>query len=124
MELIEAMRSAATIRRFRPDAVPDAVLYRALEAARFAPSGGNRQGWHVVVVRDRALRTRLQELYLRTWRPFYQARQAQGGGGPDAAGRRRPGTEEGNFYAEHMDELPVHLVVLVEQAALLTPFPA
>ncbi len=123
MELTEAMRTAASVRVFRADPVPDDVLYRVLDSARFAPSGGNRQGWHVIVVRDQALRTRLKELYLRTWRPFYQARLAQAGH-PDAARRRRPGTDEGNHYAEHMDELPVHLVVIVERAALLTPFPA
>ena len=110
MELTEAMRTAATIRRFRPDPVSDDVLYRMLDSARFAPSGGNRQGWHVVVVRDQALLTRLKEFYLGTWRPLYQTQLAH--------------AVEGNHYAEHMGELPVHLVVLVERAALLTPFPA
>jgi len=110
MELTEAMRTAATIRRFRPDPIPDEILYRVLDSARFAPSGGNRQGWHVIVVRDQESRTRLKELYLRTWRPFYQAQLAH--------------AAEGNHYAEHMDELPVHLVVIVESAALLTPLPA
>jgi nitroreductase len=119
MELTEAMRTAATIRRFRPDPVPDGVLYRVLDAARFAPSGGNRQGWHVLVIRDQAMRGRLKELYLRTWRPLYETQLAG-----DAEGRRRPGTDEGNRYAENMDELPVHLVVLVERLALITPFPA
>ena len=124
MDLAEAMRTAATTRRFGPDPVPDHVLYRLLDAARFAPSGGNRQGWRVIVVRDQALRMRLKELYLRTWRPFYQDRIAHAGPRPTSAGERRPGTDEGNEYAEHMEELPVHLVVIVEQAALLTPFPA
>src|SRR5215469_5220490 len=123
MDLTEAMRTAATVRRFRPDPVTDDVLYRVLDCARFAPSGGNRQGWHVIVVRDQALRTQLKELYMRTWRPLYRAQLARSSRS-DAVGRRRPGTAEGNHYAEHMDELPVHLVVLVEQAALQTPFPA
>jgi nitroreductase len=124
MDLTEAMRTAAAVRRYRPDPVPDDVLYRVLEAARFAPSGGNRQGWHVIVVRDQALRTRLQELYLRSWRPLHQQQLARLDSAADAAGRRRPGTVEGNYYAEHMDELPVHLVVVVDLAALETPFPA
>jgi enamine deaminase RidA (YjgF/YER057c/UK114 family) len=123
MDLTLAMRTAATVRRFRSDPVPDQALHRALDAARFAPSGGNRQGWHVIVVRDPARRRRLKELYLRTWRPLYEAQLARSQSAPDAMGRRRPGTVEGNVYAEHMDEVPVHLVVTVEQAALLTPFP-
>ena len=103
--------------------MPDDVLYRLLDAARFAPSGGNRQGWRVIVVRDQALRMRLKELYLRTWRPFYQDRIAQAGPRPTIAGERRPGTDEGNEYAERMEELPIHLVVIVERAALLTRSP-
>ena len=121
MELSEAMRTAASVRRFRLDPVPDDVLYRALDSARFAPSGGNQQGWHVVVVRDASIREQLQELYLRSWRPLreMQATQARS---TDAAGRRRPGTDEGDHYAMHLHELPTHLVVLVRRASLMTPF--
>jgi nitroreductase len=64
MDLDLALRTTASIRAFRPDPVPDAVLHRILERARFAGSGGNRQGWHVVVVRDPAIRRRLRELYV------------------------------------------------------------
>jgi nitroreductase len=42
------MRTAGTTRRFLPDPVPAAVLHRVLDNARFAPNGGNRQGWHVI----------------------------------------------------------------------------
>lgn len=123
MNLADAMRSAATVRRFRPDPVADETLYRALDCARFAPSGGNRQGWRVLIVRDPALRAGLKELYLRTWRPLYQARVVQGGSQVSPTGHRDPGSDEGNVYAEHMDQVPVHLVILVEKVALLTPFP-
>jgi nitroreductase len=51
-----------------------------LDSARFAPSWGNRQGWHVIVVRDQALRTQLKALYLHTWRLLYQAQPAQSPG--------------------------------------------
>jgi nitroreductase len=50
------MRCAPTTRRFKPDPVSVEKLTRALDAARFAPSGGNRQGWRVIVVRDRKTR--------------------------------------------------------------------
>jgi nitroreductase len=68
MDLYEAMRCAPTSRRFTADPVPRATLLRALEHARFAPSGGNRQGWRVVVVEDLARRTALRDLYLPRWR--------------------------------------------------------
>jgi nitroreductase len=62
MELYDVMRTTAAIREFTGDPLPDEVLHRILDHARFAPSGGNRQGAHLVVVRDRATRERLAEL--------------------------------------------------------------
>ncbi len=56
MELYEAMSSTFSVREFTTDPVPGAVLFRVLDRARFAPSGGNRQGWRVIVVRDRKTR--------------------------------------------------------------------
>jgi nitroreductase len=113
MELTDVMRGAASVRRFRPDPVPDEILYRVLDTARFAPSGGNRQGWHVVVVRDPELRRRLRDLYLRSWEEHHQPVFRRMGRGPSPA----------DAYAEHLDEVPVHLVVLVQRAALVTTIP-
>ncbi len=62
MELYEVMRSAFSAREFTPEAVDDAVIARVLEHARFAPSGGNRQGWHVIIVREQATKDAIAEL--------------------------------------------------------------
>ncbi len=62
MELYDVMRTTAAVREFTGDPLPDDVLERILDNARFAPSGGNRQGAHVIVVRDRATREALAEL--------------------------------------------------------------
>src|SRR5947209_8639170 len=72
MELLDAMRCAPTSRLFKADAVPREMLVRALDAARFAPSGGNRQGWRVVVVEDPARRAALRDLYLPHWRAYLE----------------------------------------------------
>src|SRR5215467_7990726 len=53
MELYDVMRTTAAVRTFTDDPLPDDVLERILDNARFAPSGGNRQGTRVVVIRDR-----------------------------------------------------------------------
>lgn len=52
MELYDVMRTTGAVREYTGDALPDEVLERILDNARFAPSGGNRQGNHVIVVRD------------------------------------------------------------------------
>src|SRR2546430_8951868 len=62
MEIHEAMRTTFAAREFTDEPLPDDVLFDILDRARFAPSGGNRQGWHVIVVRDRATRQALSAL--------------------------------------------------------------
>ena len=62
MELFDAMRTTFSAREFTTDPLPDATLAKILDNARFAPSGGNRQGWAVIVVRDMKTREALAEL--------------------------------------------------------------
>ena len=126
MDLYEVMRTAATARSFSPEPVPDEVLHRVFDHARFAPSGGNRQGWRVVVVRDAGLRRTMRDLYLGPWRA-YTAQTAAGQVGfsttpraepvpPDPTRERR--MARADAFAEHLDEVPVHLLVLVDLRAL------
>jgi nitroreductase len=62
MELYEIMHTTFAARDFTGDPLPDDVLYRILDHARFGPSGGNRQGWRVIVVRDRKTREAIADL--------------------------------------------------------------
>jgi len=62
MELYDVMRTTFSAREFNADPIPDEVLQRIFENARFAPSGGNRQGGHVIVVREQATKDALAEL--------------------------------------------------------------
>jgi nitroreductase len=62
MELYDVMRTTFAARQFTGDPVPDALLYQILDHARFAPSGGNRQGGRVIVVRDPATKDALAAL--------------------------------------------------------------
>jgi nitroreductase len=114
------MVCAPTTRRFRPDPVSMDVLVRVLDNARFAPSGGNRQGWRVVVVEDADRRAALRELYLPGWRAYMES---TGGAAVladpqafDAAVVRR--VQGANEYAERLDEAPVHFVVGVRLSDL------
>lgn len=62
MDLYDVMRTTGAVRRFTGEPLPDEVLTRIVDNARFAPSGGNRQGVRVVAVRDDATRARIAEL--------------------------------------------------------------
>jgi len=52
MDVLEAIRSRRSIRKFRPEPIPEEKLKTILEAGRLAPSAGNRQPWLFVVVKD------------------------------------------------------------------------
>jgi nitroreductase len=60
MELMEALRTRRSVRRWTTDPVPDEQLEALVEAAARAPSGGNTQPWAFVVIRDRARLKRLR----------------------------------------------------------------
>src|ERR1700727_3146027 len=72
MDLNEAMRCAPTSRLFTDEPVDVDALRRVFENARFAPSGGNRQGWRVVVVRDGERRKAIRDLYIPRWDAYQE----------------------------------------------------
>lgn len=77
MELYDVMRTTFAAREFTDDPVPDEVLHRILDNARFAPSGGNRQGAKVILARSPEVKRRLGELCLPGMR--VAKRQAEAG---------------------------------------------
>lgn len=80
MELYEVMRTTFSAREFTAEPLPDATLFQILDRARFAPSGGNRQGWAVLVVRDGKTREALAALTAPAAKRY--AAQAQAGENP------------------------------------------
>ena len=67
MDLYDAMSTLRAVRRLKPDPIPSEVLHRVLRAATWAPSGGNRQCWRIIVVRDQLCKSELAELYKPHW---------------------------------------------------------
>jgi len=131
VDLIETLRSTGAIRDFRPDPVSDEVLHRVLDTARFGPSGGNRQGWRVVVVQDPETRRALRDLYLPGWYEYLaqraagltpwapvtdRAAEAAALEGATAVAERA--AEGPGGFPEHLDEVPVLLVVFADLRAL------
>jgi nitroreductase len=131
MELLEALRTTGAVRDFRTDPVSDEAIHRILDVARFAPSGGNRQSWHVVIVKDPSIRARLRDLYLPTWYEYLSQRgaglvpfapvtdehaEAQAIAAAGAVADEAASGPGG--FAEHLDEVPVLLVLLSDLRAL------
>lgn len=119
MELSEVMRTTFAAREFTDAPVDDAVLYRILDNARFAPSGGNRQGWKVVVVRDPATRRALGRLGVPAMKLY--AAQVQAGENPwNTVHESRVTQAEADAQPlrytliEQLEKMPVVLVVAVD----------
>ena len=70
MDLYDVMRTTFAARDFVDEEVPDEVLAKILENARFAPSGGNRQGWKVIVVRKDETKAALKPLIMPTFQRY------------------------------------------------------
>lgn len=61
MDVLRTIENRRSIRKYKPASIPDDDLKKILEAARLAPSAGNRQPWRFIVVRDNELKRRLAE---------------------------------------------------------------
>lgn len=111
IDLYDAMRTLRAVRRLRPDPIPDDVLYRVLEAATWAPTGGNRQAWRIVVVKDAARKQRLGELYKKITIPYTQSYLKQFADRPEEERIKMERVMRASTYlAEHFGESPVLLV--------------
>jgi nitroreductase len=64
MDFFDVIHNHRSIRKYKPDPVPDALLERALEAGLRASSSGNMQTYSIIVTRDRALRERLYQPHM------------------------------------------------------------
>jgi nitroreductase len=119
IDLFEAMSTLRSVRKLRPDPVPDELLKKVLTAATWAPNGGNRQGWRFLVVKDAAKKRTLRDLYLPIWTAYEKVHR------PTIVNLPEPErTKVGKMYdtarhlGEHYHEAPVIIVVCVRLADL------
>jgi nitroreductase len=64
MNLFEAIKNRRSIRAFKSDPVPEVTLNKILDAARWAPSAGNRQPWELIIVTDPIVKRYLRDAAL------------------------------------------------------------
>jgi nitroreductase len=103
-----------------------------LDLARFSPSGGNGQGWHVVVVKDPDTRRQVRDLYLRSWYDYLAMTQAglrpwspvndraaeAAAIAENAEPLRRAAAEGPGGFAEHLDQAPVLLALFADLSVI------
>jgi nitroreductase len=115
MDLSDALRTTGSTRDFTDQPVDDATVAQILDDARFAPSGGNRQPWRVVVVKDLGIRRRLADKMTTVWQE-YLGESFDPSRTPFAfglsSGHRK--VEAANPLLDKIEEVPVVLVVAAD----------
>lgn len=116
-ELLSTTRSVRKRLDFSRAVEPE-LIRECIELAAQAPTGGNIQGWHFVVVTDEAKRRQLGEWYAEGFALMY--------GDRDAATSRLPSNDaayvettkkvidSAQYLADHLGEAPVHIIPVVE----------
>ena len=116
-DLFEIIRTTRSMRRLKPDPVPNELIRKILEAGVCAPSGGNMQRWRFLVIRDPRVKEAVGALYKRVWDEQVAPRYR--------AGEPAPGTSRERFermlaaaehLANHIHEAPVWIVPCLEGA--------
>ena len=128
MQLRDVMQTTPATRDFTDEPVPGSVVRDILDVARFAPSGGNRQGWRVIVLEDPEIRRRIRDLYVVSWReymahvnaglvPFAPGDDGRWAGPAIDLDEARS-TPAPMTFSDHLDEMPVLLLLVADLTCL------
>ena len=113
IDLFEALNTSRSLRRLKPDPIPDDIIRQVIEAGTKAPSGSNQQNWRFLAVTDPKKRAALAELYrkgadligLRN----YGEEGGPGGGGDDRAQRLTANSVK--YLIDHIQDPPLLLLL-------------
>ena len=114
-DVFEIMTTTRSMRRLKPDPVPDELIARILHAGAGAANGGNTQKWRFLVIKDRAIKQAVQVLYKRAFDkvvgPRYATSAPPPGVTPERYKRQHAAVE---YLTEHYHEAPVWIVACLE----------
>ena len=104
---LEVFKKRRSVRKFKPDAVPEADITRILDAARLAPTSGNQQPWKFLVIRDQAKIAQMKEACVQRALAYFDQRTDNMATREDCEKTAR--TNFGNYFSA-----PVYIVVLTD----------
>src|SRR5260370_22903859 len=113
MDVRELLNPTRALRRRNPDREPEEWICKVLDAAIRAPSGGNRQPWNFIVIRDAETKRKIGEWYLEAWNATYGRVREAVTSNADRA--RMFGSAD--HLANHLAEVPVPLIAAVQAGA-------
>lgn len=108
MEIYDAMSTLRAVRRIKSDPIEPEVVDRILQAATWAPSGGNVQPWRIVAVDDPAKKLAMQRLYKPLWDNYtIHYRERMETMPPDEKATSARALQAGDHLAAHMGDAPL-----------------
>ena len=114
-DLFEIIETTRSMRRLKPDPVPDDLISKILQAGVCAPNGGNSQRWRFLVIKDRKIKEAVQVLYKRafdeTIGPRYLASEPPPGVSKERYLRQHAAVA---YLTDHFHEAPVWIVACLE----------
>ncbi|MFT7686752.1 MAG: nitroreductase [Candidatus Azotimanducaceae bacterium] len=111
LDVYEAMSTLRAVRRLKSDPIPTAVLNRVLQAAAWAPTGGNAQPFRIVVVKNPEYKLKIGTWYKEEWQKYIAPSRAALMNMPEVDRTSHGKTiKAGDYLAAHMQEAPVLLV--------------
>jgi nitroreductase len=114
-DLFDIMHTTRAMRRLKPDPVPDELIHQILEAGICAANGANRQAWRFLVIKDRAIKERVQHFYKRAFDevvgPRYQNSAPPPGVNAEKYARQHAAVE---YLTDHYHEAPVWIVACLD----------
>jgi nitroreductase len=117
-DVFDIIRTTRAMRRLKPDPVPDELIRQILEAGVCAANGANRQTWRFLVVKDRAIKERVQHFYKRAFDevvgPRYRSSTPPPGVNAEQYARQHAAVE---YLTDHFHEAPVWIVACLEDGA-------
>jgi nitroreductase len=111
MDIFDAMYTQRAMRRLTDEPVSDDDVWRILEAATMAPSGGNVQPWNFVVIRDAEIKRQIGVWYLDAWQRSYGPAREAMRADPDRART----FNSADYLAHHIAEAPVLVLATVRK---------
>jgi nitroreductase len=114
-DLFEIIGTTRSMRRLKPDPVPDELIRKILEAGAAAANGGNTQKWRFLVVKDPAIKKAVQVWYKKAFDEVVGPRYATSAPPPGVTAERY-GRQHGavEYLTEHFHEAPVWIVACLE----------
>ena len=118
LSLLEGLHSTPARRYLSTREIPKKIIWEILDAAIRGPSGGNRQQWSWIVVRDSSKKNRIAEWYLDGWNKAYGFKRndiLEGNDTTDTLGPKNYLSAE--HLAKHIQEAPVWIFAVLRNAS-------